>query len=113
MAARGSVPTLIHSDNAAELKLAHKQINWLYAQLNTDIMHKQLALPPYNLTWIHATGKSPAHSGVIERIVGTMKRPLKRVPYNKLFNETEFYTILCDIESGLNMRPLGKNQRRS
>jgi len=106
MANRHSMPAIIHSDNAQEIISAKNQIKSLYETLNTAATHKELQ-NKFGITWYHSTERSPAHNGVIERIVQTIKKPLYKVLNGKLFTESELYTILTDCEAASNARPLG------
>ena len=106
MANRHSMPVIMHSDIANEIIGAKNQIKSLYENLNTAATHKELQ-NKLGITWYHSTERSPAHNGVIERIVQTIKKPLYKVLNGKLFTESEFYTILTDCEAASNARPLG------
>ena len=105
MSNRRGMPKIIHSDNASEMVLAKNHIKALYEKLNTPETHKRL-ISKHNITWYHSTERSPAHNGLIERIVQVVKRPLYKVLDGKLLSETEMNTILTDCEAASNMRPL-------
>ena len=59
-----------------------------------------------NITWYHSPKRSPAHNGLIERIVQVIKKPLYKVLDGRILTETEFNTFLTDCEASSNMRPL-------
>ena len=105
MSNRRGMLKIIHSDNASEMVLAKNHIKALYEKLNTPETHKRL-ISKHNITWYHSTERSPAHNGLIERIVQVVKRPLYKVLDGKLLSETEMNTVLTDCEAASNMRPL-------
>ena len=67
-----STPKLIQSDNAGEFIQGKNIIKSVFNDLNTYETHQKLH-DDLSITWYHAPCKSPSHSGVIERIVGTIK----------------------------------------
>ena len=99
------MPTIIHSDNAAEIIKAEKHIKSLYESLNKANTHKEL-MTKFNITWYHGPERSPQHNGVIERIAQTIKRPLYKVLNGKVLTEGEMYTVLTSCEAASNSRPL-------
>ena len=105
MADRRGMPSIIHSDNAAEIIKAEKHIKSLYESLNNAATHKEL-MTKFNLTWYHGPERSPSHNGFIERIVQTIKRPLYKVLNGKLLTEGDMYTVLTSCEAASNSRPL-------
>ena len=72
---RRSVPKIKHSDNAGEFIQGNNIIKTVFDDLNThetnQKLHDDLSIP-----WYHAPSKLPSHSGLIERIVGTIQKPL-------------------------------------
>ena len=104
---RRSTPKIIHSDNAGEFIQGKNIIKNVFEDLNTYKTHQKLQ-DELSITWYHAPRKAPSHSGVIERIVGTIKKPLIKTLQGAILTETEFYTILTDIEACVNSRPLAK-----
>ena len=104
---RRSTPKIIHSDNAGEFIQGKNIIKGVFEKLNTYKTHQKLQ-DELSITWYHAPSKAPSHSGVIERIVGTIKKPLIKTLQGAVLTETEFYTILTDIEACINSRPLAK-----
>ena len=96
-----TVPCLVVSDNAATFKRAHKEFEAIFASpkmvkyLNGRIIKWQFYLE--RCAW---------WGGFIERMVQTMKRSLKKVVGNARLSYCEFSTILYEIESLINARPI-------
>ena len=104
---RRSTPKSIHSDNAGEFIQGKNIITNVFDDLNTYKTHQKLQ-DELSITWYHSPSRAPHHSGVIERIVGTIKKPLIKTLQGSILTETEFYTILTDVEASVNSRPLAK-----
>ena len=66
-----------------------------------------------SITWYHAPNKSPSHSGVIERIVGAIRKPLIKTLQGAILTETKINAILTDIEACINSRPLAKSSKNT
>ena len=98
-------PSIIHSDNAGEYVSGRNTIQEVFRVLNTERTHQRLQ-DELKLSWYLAPPRSPSHSGVIERLVKTIKNPLSKCLMDKLLTETEFYTVLTDVEASVNVRPL-------
>ena len=86
---RRSTPKIIHSDNAGEFIQGKNIIKSAFDDLNTYKTHQKLQ-DELSITWYHAPSKAPSHSGVIERIVGTIKKPLIKTLQGAILTETEF-----------------------
>ena len=84
--ARRGVPSEIYSDNGSTFLAAAK------------------SLP--DIKWNFITPLSPWHGGFWERIVRSIKTPLRKVAGGARLKETELRTLLTKIESVINSRPL-------
>lgn len=104
---RRSTPKSIHSDNAGEFIQGKNIRTNVFDDLNTYKTHQKLQ-DELSITWYHSPSRAPQHSGVIERMVGTIKKPLIKTLQGPILTETEFYTILIDVEASVNSRPLAK-----
>ncbi|XP_043244832.1 uncharacterized protein LOC122393157 [Amphibalanus amphitrite] len=91
-AARRGMPSEIFSDNAATLKGAD---SYLQAQLGH--------LAP---VWRYIAPQSPWWGGWWERLVRTVKSGLKKSLGRRCLGKTELETLLLEIESCVNSRPL-------
>ncbi|XP_048585523.1 uncharacterized protein LOC116614110 [Nematostella vectensis] len=100
-AARKGAPTLIVSDNAKTFKAAAKALRELYdhpevqAYLEVNRVSRQ-----FNLE------KAPWWGGFYERMVGSVKRCLRKTLGEARLTYDELITVLVEVESTLNDRPL-------
>ena len=88
--ARRGAPKLMISDNAASFK-------------SEDV---QDFLVDRNINWKFSTPKSPWENGIIERLVRSTKRCLKKRLGRAMLNYEEIDTVIREIENTINNRPL-------
>ncbi len=100
-AARRGVPTLIVSDNAKTFKAAHKYIK----KYLTDPALKEY-LDVNRINWRFNLARAPWWGGFFERMVGTVKRCLRKVLGNARLTFDELATVLLEVEQTVNSRPL-------
>ena len=101
LAATKGIPSTIISDN-------HKTFIWgekflLDPQDDDDIRE---FLQDHHIQWRHQTPRSPWMGGHFERLVRTIKTSLSAAITRKLYNQEEFTTIVKEVESIVNVRPL-------
>ena len=84
--ARRGVPSAIYSDNGTTFVAAAKALPGIEWRFN----------PPF----------APWHGGFWERIVRSIKTPLRKVAAGASLKETELRTLLARIEAVINSRPL-------
>ena len=99
--ARRGTPDLIVSDNAKTFKSTSKILKRLFKD---KIM--QAELRARKITWKFILQRSPSWGGMYERMVGSVKRTLKKVLGNARLSLDEMHTVLVEIEGILNSRPL-------
>ncbi|XP_061727618.1 uncharacterized protein LOC133532788 [Cydia pomonella] len=92
MATRG-VPTLIVTDNALQFKLLSEIIT---TGGPTD----------QRIQWKFIPQLAPWHGGVYERLVAVVKHCLKRTLQKHLLDDNQLLTIMKEVESVVNTRPL-------
>ena len=99
--ARRGTPALVVSDNAKTFKASAKFFRKLYSDPQVrnyfDISR---------IRWRFNLDRSPWWGGFFERLMGSVKRPLRKVLGNARLNSDELLTVLLEIESTLNSRPL-------
>lgn len=91
-AARRSLPRVIYSDNAATFKAADKQLRAYFGHLTPE--------------WRFIAPRAPWWGGWYERMVRSIKSGLKKSLGSRSLTRTELETILYEIESTVNSRPL-------
>ena len=99
--ARRGTPDLINSDNAKTFKFTHKLLERL-ARDHSVVSFLQVK----RITWKFNMERSPWWGGHFERLVGSVKRCLKKVLGNARLRYDELLTLLTQVESTLNSRPL-------
>ncbi|XP_059620611.1 uncharacterized protein LOC132264419, partial [Phlebotomus argentipes] len=104
-AARRSAPLHIFSDNATNFTAADKELQTL---LKSQSAQDQLsaAATSMNITWHFQPPRSPHHGGLWESAVKSLKHHLLRTIGDKRLTFEGFYTVLTQVESILNSRPL-------
>ena len=96
-----TVPALVVSDNALTFKRAHEESETIFA---SPQMEKYL--DGRSIKWQFYLERCAWWGGFIERMVQTVKRSLKKVVGNSCLSYIEFSTILYEVESLINARPI-------
>ena len=99
--ARKGTPKLVISDNAKTFKAAAKEVREI---INSEKIRSHLT--NQGISWEFITPKSPWKGGTWERLVRSVKRSLHKVVGRSVLNSEELRTILVEIESVVNARPL-------
>ena len=102
----------LQSDNAKTFKADDRTLQKLFTSskvkkithIDSNYVPKELA--SLGIQWRFITERSPWKDGRWERMVKSVKTPLKKILGNALLSTTELYTILTDIEAMINSRPL-------
>ena len=98
---RRGVPTIIYSDNATYFQASSQYLK----QLHTFPSVRDF-LSQHSITWRFNPARSSHFGGFFERVIGITKLHLKRTLNKALISYDEFYTVLTEVESVLNCRPL-------
>ena len=100
-AGRRGAPVLIISDNAKTFKAADKTLKKLFN-------HPEVAneLSGKMIEWKFNLERAPWWAGFFERMVGCVKRCLRKVLGNARLTFDELFTVLIEVEGTLNSRPL-------
>ena len=94
-------PSIIYTDNGTNfegLRNALDRVNWDTVR-KSEFVHK--------IDWRFNPPSAPWWGGWWERLVGMVKKVLRRVLARACLNYERMSTILCDCEDILNSRPLG------
>lgn len=106
--ARRGKPSSISSDNATNFVGASKQLRDIFKFLHLDETRANISnfLANQHISWHFITPYSPHEGGIWESGIKSTKFHLKRVVGNTQLNYEDFLTVLVQIESVLNSRPL-------
>lgn len=99
------MPKRIISDNAKTFQAGAKTLQ----TLETHILKEndcQKFLTNHGIKWQFITERAPWWGGFYERMIGLMKRKLKKTIGKASLNPVELSTVLTEIEAILNNRPL-------
>ncbi|XP_054709447.1 uncharacterized protein LOC129219152 [Uloborus diversus] len=96
--ARRGRPTIIYSDNGTNFIGADNSLKKI------NIEKLKIAFAP--IIWKFIPPSAPWWGGFWERLIGMLKRILRKVLGCSSLNYQEMETVLCDCESQLNSRPL-------
>ncbi len=103
--ARQGKPREFTSDNAGQFILTEKvlKIHW-----NSPAEHPgiQSYLSSKGISWRYIPELSPWMGGFYERLVGMVKRGLKKALGKRLATSDHLHTIITEVEAVLNSRPL-------
>lgn len=99
--ARRGTPTLIVSDNAKMFNGTEKALRTLYRhpEIRAELENRRIE-------WRFNLERAPWWGGVFERMVGSVKRCLRKVLGNARLTYDELLTVLLGVEGTLNSRPL-------
>ncbi|XP_029209924.2 uncharacterized protein LOC114973693 [Acropora millepora] len=115
MISRRGLCSTIWSDNAKTFKRADHEIQQLFTQgssVNKQLWDKidqeklQANLTSKGIKWKFIVERSPWHGGWWERLVRSVKEPLRKVLGKALLSYQELATVLTRIEAVINSRPL-------
>lgn len=98
---RRGVPSLIVTDNAKTFKAASKKLITLFksARIRNYLNEKKI-------TWKYNLAKAPWWGGFYERLIRVVKLCLKKCVGKANLSYDELHTIVTEIESVMNSRPL-------
>ena len=104
MVARRGMCSIIWPDNAKTFKSANKHLQQCWRVLEAD--KTQVALSERKIQWKYIVERSPWWGGFYERLVKSVKTPLKKIFAKAMLDAEQLTTILAEIEAQLNSRPL-------
>ncbi|XP_045167722.2 uncharacterized protein LOC123531009 [Mercenaria mercenaria] len=101
----GGQPTEIIGDNAMQFKSACKTLNtvWKRVLKSTDVQNLSTNS---DIKWSFIVKLAPWMEGFYERLVGLVKRALRKSLGKKLLTLVQLQTLLKEVEAVVNTRPL-------
>ena len=99
-------PTVIYSDNGTNFVAAERELQEAFEELKqrTDVIQSKMACD--QIQWIFSPPHGPHFGGVLERLVQSCKRAMKVTIANRLVNDQVLSTVVAEVASLLNARPL-------
>ena len=94
-------PRYMISDNAKSFKKSAEDLNCIITRSPT-----QEYLEDNRIVWFFYLEKSPWWGGFIERLVSSVKSPLRKILYRTFLSYDDMSTLLKEIQSILNSRPI-------
>ena len=106
--ARRGRPAILITDNGTNFMGARKELEAVYKVLTTQDAHESLSqfLADQRITWQHSPVRSPHFGGIWEAEVKQRKTLLYKTLGTQKLTTEEMYTILTEVESIFNSRPL-------
>ena len=106
--ARRGLPTLIWSDNGTNFVGASRQLKEVHDFLTTNTNHEAVCnyLSTQKVEWRFIPQRAPHFGGMWEAAVKSVKTHLRKILGEVKLTYEEMSTVLCQIESALNSRPL-------
>ena len=101
---RYSATTRIISDNGLSFVKAAKELKIVYGHVGSPAVQGHLAAA--EIVWEFTTPNAPWHGAWWERLVQCVKRPLRKILGRGALQFRELETVLAEIESMVNQRPL-------
>lgn len=102
--ARRGAPSAVYSDNAKGFKAASREVRQLYKSINWARVREEGVTT--QVEWFFSTERSPHQNGLCERLVRTVKTPLRVVVGSARLTRSQLALILIEIEAVVNNRPL-------
>ena len=104
MVARRGMCSIIWSDNAKTLKSAEKHLQQCWRVL--EACKTQVALSETKIQCKYIVKRSLSRGGFYERLVKSVKTPLKKIFAKAMLDAEQLATIFAEIETQVNSRPL-------
>lgn len=100
---RGQV-TIMRSDNGTNFVAAERELREAIQRLDNDKIEK--ALQPKGIKWIFNSPAASHQGGIWERQIRTVRKILNSLLKEQAVNDDCLLTIMCEVESIINGRPL-------
>src|SRR5699024_2156416 len=99
--ARRGFPQMLYSDNGSQLKAIRDRLLTFISQLRDSNPEYDL-----RLNWELQPAISPWRGGFYERLIRTVKDSLQAYIFKAEIGDSELTTVLMEVESRMNDRPL-------
>ena len=103
-ASRRGYPSTVYSDNALSFKKANKTLEKCHEIMNGAKFKNYLT--ENEIEWKFIPERAPWWGGFYERLMASIKLPLKKLIGRTKLTSDEFYTVLTEVEAMVNSRPL-------
>ena len=103
--ARRGKPKQILSDNAKHFKTASKVLDDIWKSVIISDKVDEFSTSK-GIQWKYIVELAPWMGGLYERLVGLTKRALRKAIGNQCLTEKQLVTVLTEVESVINSRPL-------
>ena len=100
---RRGLPATFISDNAKTFKSASKELEKIHVTLSEEVVRY---LTNNRVTWRFIVDRAPWWGGFWERMIKTVKQSLKKAIGRTTLTYDELNTILIEVESIVNARPI-------
>ena len=102
---RRGYPQIMQSDNAPQFKAADATLNvkWKEVLRSREV---QDPVTMRGVKWKFTVEYAPWSGGVYERLIGLVKRNLRKCIGRRLLTLEQLVTLLCQVEATVNSRPL-------
>ena len=95
---------MVITDNGTNFEKAHKEMERWWKVLKSDKVRDYAAIK--QMRWHFNPPAAPWWGGFFERMLRSIKEPLRKVFSKALMTEEELSTALCEVEALVNSRPL-------
>ena len=102
--ARRGNPVKIWSDNGTNMVGCHNELTRSLQKLNHSQLHGFCT--KRGIDWIFNPPGAPHMGGVFERMIQSVKRVLNAILGNTRLNDEILCTVMCEVESVINSRPI-------
>ena len=106
MVSRRGMITTFYSDNSKTFEASSREMQRYYQIMNGKTFRNFLR--DHKVEWKFIPSYAPWWGGFYERMMRTIKTPLKKILGRSIFSSDEIYTILTEVEAMVNSRPLTK-----
>lgn len=103
IARRGTV-AIVRSDNGTNLTSGEKELRTSITEWNQGQIHSYLL--QRNIKWIFNTPTASHHGGAWERCIRSVRKILSSLLSQQPLDDEGLTTVLCEVESIMNARPL-------